>query len=125
MDERNYKEKLKQEVNKAFEIYYDKGLTTTGDTAKGLINEVIDKFETDNKPLDKEELKSKFIKDCTYSDNTNLDNATWDDSPIEVWKWIEANCLNKQADVIKSVCDKHDWQLIAPNSSRCRKCGAV
>lgn len=30
-----------------------------------------------------------------------------------------------QPDVIKSVCDKHDWQLIAPNSSRCRKCGAT
>ena len=43
---------------------------------------------------------------------------------MESYAQYKVNELNK-SDVIKSVCDKHDWQLIAPNSSRCRKCGAV
>ena len=47
--------------------------------------------------------------------------------PISVLRYITEleKVVLPQADVIKSVCDKHDWQLIAPNSSRCRKCGAV
>ena len=36
-----------------------------------------------------------------------------------------AKVFSSKPPVIKSACDKHDWQLIAPNSSRCRKCGAV
>ena len=38
---------------------------------------------------------------------------------------VALTMITEKQDVIKSVCDKHDWQLIAPNSSRCRKCGAV
>jgi hypothetical protein len=43
----------------------------------------------------------------------------------EYIKTIPPSQQTTKPDVIKSGCDKHDWQLIAPNSSRCRKCGAV